>query len=213
MESLFIIEDHKIVANGIKALLLGTKYKVLAVAHDADAALEAFKKNVPDFVLLDIRLGGDSGIQLAKTITKEFPKVKIIALSSSTDEHTLSECIKVGFSAFVSKSSSDKELLKAIEHVENGQRYYSEDIKPMLLNQLEKRIQYPDMVDGKLLSDRELEIVRLFAEGLSYKEIAAKLNISSSTVDSHKYKIMEKLEVTTTLDIVKYAIKNNLIEL
>lgn len=213
MNSLIIIEDHKIVANGIKALLIGTKYKVLDIANNADEAWKAIQKNTPDFVLLDIRLGNDSGIQLAKSIKKDYPKTKIIGLSSSTDEHTLSECIKIGFNGFVSKSSSDKELLTAIETVENGSNYYSDDIKPILLNQLEKRIQYPEMVDGKLLSDREIEIVRLFASGLSYKEIAAELNISASTVDSHKYKIMEKLGITTTLDIVKYAIKNNLIEL
>ena len=213
MKNLIIIEDHKIVANGIKVLLLGTKYNVLAMAHDADTALKTLQQHSPDAVLLDIRLGNDSGIQLSKQIQKEFPKVKIIALSSSTDEHTLSECIKSGFSGFVSKSSSDKELITALENVENGKNYYSDDVKSILLEQLEKRIQTPEAIDGKLLTDREIEIVRLFAEGLSYKEIAAKLFISASTVDSHKYKIMEKLNVTTTLDIVKYAIKNNLIEL
>lgn len=213
MKNLIIIDDHKIVANGIKALLLGSKYSVLTMAHDADSAWKAIQEYQPDAVLLDIRLGNDSGIQLSKQIQKDFPKIKIIALSSSTDEHTLSECIKNGFNGFVSKSSSDKELITALENVEHGKNYYSEDVKSILLEQLEKRIQTPDAVDGKLLTDREIEIVRLFAEGLSYKEIAAKLFISASTVDSHKYKIMEKLNVTTTLDIVKYAIKNKLIEL
>ncbi|MCB9033292.1 MAG: response regulator transcription factor [Chitinophagales bacterium] len=212
MYSVIIVEDHKIVAQGIKALLLGSQYKVIAMVSDLMALEDALNNNEIHIILLDIRLGGDSGIYIAKQIKKDNLSIKIIGLSSSTDDHTLAQCTKIGFDGFVSKSSSNDELLIAIATVLNHQSYFSSDIVAQIQNIKAEQDINPNLYKDKILTDRELEIVRLFAEGMSYKEIANTLNLSTSTVDTHKYKIFDKLGVSTTLDIVKYAIKNNLID-
>lgn len=214
MYKVVIVEDHKIVAQGVKALLMGSSYKILEIVDSYKTLLEILdKESEIHIILLDIRLGGDSGIFIAKQIKKEYPTIKIIGLSSSIDVQTLTQCTKVGMDGFVSKSSSNLELLTALDAVMDHKNYYSSDIKKQIQQIKEDLSIHPELFKNHQLSDREIEIVRLFAEGNSYKEIASLLCISTSTVDSHKYKIFEKLGVNNTVDIIKYAIKNNLIEL
>ena len=164
-------------------------------------------------MLLDIKLPGLSGIQLAKIIRKEYPKIKIIFLSSNTDEESLNEAVKAGGSGYLSKDVSEEEFLFALKKIKSGENYFSKGIQQSVFNNYTNNIK-PDVNDrNEILSKREVDVIKLFAEGFSYNEIAERLFISKRTVETHKKNILLKLELKSTVDLVKYAILNGLISL
>lgn len=208
-----IVDDHQIVSDGVKTLLEDSHYVVIGTASSEKECLTIIKENTPEVILMDVKLGSDSGIYTTKMIKADYPETKVVMLSSSTDEYAIIESIKAGADGFLTKSCGKEELLKALEEVLKGFQYFSKAIQPTMLKSLLNRIKYPNLSEQQHLTDREIEITRLFAEGMRYKEIGEELNISTSTVESHKNKILTKLGLKTTLDLVKFAIKNKIIEL
>ncbi len=208
-----IIEDHVIVSDGLQTLLSGDKYEIVGVAANQSDCNMLIKEKLPDIVLMDIRLGDDSGIYLTKQIKRENPQMKIIVLSANTDEYTIVESIKAGADGFLSKGCAQKELINAIDEVGKGFNYFGADVKQTVMDNFINRVKYPEQVNNKHLTDRELEITRLFAESYTFKEIGNKLNISPKTVEAHKKKILTKLNLKTTIDLVKFAIKHKIIDI
>jgi DNA-binding NarL/FixJ family response regulator len=213
-----IVDDHEIVRDGLVALLeVNNKFNIIGEAQDATDLFNLLTKKDPDIILLDINLPGLSGIEIARILTTDYPDIKIIMLSADFNQELIFNAIEAGVKGYLPKKTAVRELIDAIETVFSGEEYFNQLItntmfKSYLASLKETKI--PSLTaDEPELSEREKEIVKWFAEGYSYKEIAAKLFISVRTVESHKNNIMEKMGFHSKVDMVKYAIKNKLIEL
>ena len=212
-----LVDDHQIVRDGIRSLLSGIEdIEVIIEASDAKCILEKLKVIKPDVMIVDISLPEISGIELTKIVTNEYPSIKIVVLSMYTNQEFIFNAIKAGAKGYLPKTITREELLEAIREVYMGNEYFSKDVSSIILKSYLKQVKDPERFDSlkeEKLTNRELEILRFVAEGYSNLLIADKLFISVRTVESHKNHIMQKLELTTTVDLVKYALKNKIIDL
>jgi DNA-binding NarL/FixJ family response regulator len=214
---LLLVDDHQIVRDGIKSLLADAKnIEVIAEVNDAYELFKILKEVEPDIVMIDISMPKMSGIEAIKHIQTDFPKVKCLILSMHTTEDFIFNAIKAGAKGYLPKNTSKSELIEAIEKVSQGEEYFSEAISTILLKSYIKKAQKgekPETSKEENLSERELEILKLFAEGFLNSEIAEKLFLSIRTIESHKNHILRKLEMKSTVDLVKFAIRNKIIEI
>jgi DNA-binding NarL/FixJ family response regulator len=214
---IILVDDHQIVRDGIKSLLSGAaNIEVIGEASDAYELYTLLKENQPDIVILDLSLPKISGIEIIKTLTHEYDNIRVLVLSMYTTEDFIFNSIKSGAKGYLPKNTTRKELLEAIYKLSHNEEYFSESISNIILKSYIKKAKTGDRYSEKkeaALSARELEILRLFAEGVSNKAIAEELSISIRTVESHKNHIMQKLELKSTVDLVKFAIKNKIIEI
>jgi DNA-binding NarL/FixJ family response regulator len=213
-----LVDDHQIVRDGIFALLIKEhQIEIVGEAANGDELFEKLDYISPHIIILDISLPKMSGIEIAGILTKDYPKIKIIVFSSYTDEETIFKSIRAGAKGFLPKDSMREDLVDAIKKVHQGFEYLSDKIPNTILMDYIKKTgsQEEKFNNSKLsvLTKREREILKLIAEGMSYKEIGKDLFISVRTVETHKNNIIQKLELKSTIDLVKFAIKNDLIDL
>ena len=210
---IYIVDDHQIVIDGIESYLIANdEFVVMGSAGSANELFEFLKKKQPQILVLDIKLPGLQGFHIAKIMTEKYPDVKIVFLSSSIDKESLNEAIESGGVGYLSKDVTEEEFLLALEKVKNGENYYSTGVQQVVYNSFTSNVKSKthNLIP---LSDREIDVIKLFVEGFSYKEIANRLSISVRTVETHKKNILEKLNLKTTVDLVKYAIRNGIISL
>jgi DNA-binding NarL/FixJ family response regulator len=210
-----IADDHQIIREGISVLISCiTEYEVTGTAADGEELINIIEKNIPDVILMDIQMPGKSGIELSKILKEKYPQIKTIIFSGNITEEEILLCMDAGVKGIISKNSGIEEIKSAVFSVMNNNEYFGESITNIILKRfVEKNRNEKDSPKQKCLSEREIEIIKHFAEGLSYKEIADRLFISVRTVESHKNNIMKKMEFKTLIDLVKFAIKNRFIEL
>lgn len=208
-----MIDDHKIVLDGLKAMLLGSAAQVVGAFQRGKDLKDFLSDNEVDIALMDIRMPGNSGLDLCHWIKANKPQMKVIFLSANLDSASLAEAIRLGAMGFLSKDSSEEELLNALNSVYKGNPYFGESIREEALQSYMQHIQFPELSRHKKLTSRELDIIQAFGEGLTYKEIAERLNISKKTVESHKDRLLKKLELKTLMDLVKYGIREGIIDL
>jgi len=212
---LILVDDHQLVRTGIANLLAGEpEFEIIGEAADAKELIALLKQALPDIVVLDIALPGMSGIEITKKLHTEYPSVRILILSMHTSEEFIFNAINSGARGYLPKNTSRRELIEAINAVKRGEEYFAESISNVILKSYIKKAKSdaPDTENNEnLLSKREIEVLKLFAEGLTNQEIADKLFISIRTVESHKNHIMARLELKTTVDLVKFAIRNNIV--
>ncbi len=212
---MILVDDHQLVRTGIANLLAGEpSFEIIGEAADAKELYELLKKMQPDIAVLDIALPGLSGIEITKKLHNDYPGVRILILSMHTSEEFIFNAINAGARGYLPKNTSRKELIEAIYAINRGEEYFAESISNVILKSYIKKAKSDTTdVDNKesLLSKREIEVLRLFAEGMTNQEIADKLFISIRTVESHKNHIMARLELKTTVDLVKFAIRNHIV--
>ena len=206
----FLVDDHAIVRDGIKAVISSDDILVTGEASSSKEFFSLLKTSVPDIAVLDISLPDVSGIEIAKRLSSEYPMIGIIMLSMHLNEDFIFNSIKAGALAYLPKNASKSELISAIRSVAQGEEYFSESVSNIILKSYIKKAKKED---EQPLSKREMEILKLFAEGKSNRQIADALFISCRTVESHKNHIMQKLELKSTVELIKFAIKNHIIEL
>jgi len=215
--NVLLVDDHQIVRDGIKSLLTGSSnIEIIGEASDAAELLEKLKVLYPDIIVLDISLPKTSGIELTKIITVDYPEIKVLILSMYTNEDFIFNSVKAGAKGYLPKNTTRKELLEAIHQIYNGNEFFSETISNIILKSYIKKAKSDDDITAKKevnLTSREIEILKLVVEGVTNTDIANKLFISIRTVESHKNHIMQKLELNTPVDLVKFAIKNKIIEI
>jgi two-component system, NarL family, nitrate/nitrite response regulator NarL len=201
-----LVDDHAIVIDGVKAILKNHDLtKVVHTATSADAALIWFKQNEADLVITDYSMPGMDAVTFVRTLKRIYPTIKVIMLSMHEEVHLTREILKCGVNAYILKKDTQKELLQAIEEVRAGRIYLSQDIsKQMIMN-----MDNPD--EGKLLTDREREILGLIAKEYSNKQIAETLFISERTVETHRKNIFRKTGTGSLVGLIKFAYANNLI--
>ncbi len=212
---ILIVDDHHVVIEGIKSALQEyPEFEVVGEAVDGLQAVESARSLGPEIVIMDISMPNLSGIEATKQIRQFDPEIRIVIYTMYSDKELVIDLFKAGISAYVLKDDPLSDLIRALEAVKGGGTYFSAKAPTILLRhmeELEEKTASKDSFDS--LSQREREVFQLLAEGKSIKEIANELFISSKTVESHKYNIMEKLQAASVVDLTKIAIRKNLIEL
>jgi len=204
MIRVLICDDHSIVRDGLKRILAATTdVQVAGEAASGEAALPLVKANDYDVVMLDMSMPGLSGLDLIKRLLAEKPKLRILVLSMHGEQQYAVRALKAGAAGYLSKDSASEVLLGALRKIAAGGRHLGEAAAALLLA--------GDKPPHEKLSDREFEVMRLLVEGLGPTEIAARLHLSVKTVSTHKTRILEKLELGGTAELVRYALEHRLV--
>lgn len=214
---ILIVDDHQIVREGIRKILAdGDDFDIIASLDNGREALGFLHKNEADVVIADLSMPDMSGIELTERIAAAFPDVKVLILSMFTNEDYIFNAIKAGAKGYLPKHDSTADLLiQAVRAVANGDQFYSPSISKIVLNSYvsnAKNSGITDIAKRVQLTHREMEILRLFVEGQTNDEIANDLNISINTVKTHKNNIMLKYNFKSTVEMIKYALRNKLVE-
>jgi DNA-binding NarL/FixJ family response regulator len=208
-----IADDHQLFREGLVNLISSAPdIEVIAEAKDGKEATEKSQKLKPDVVLIDIGMPVMNGIEATRIIKKDNPKIKVIAVSMHSDRQFVKGVLEAGADGYLLKNCTYRQLINAVQSVITGKKYLSDDITEMVIQGYLE----PDEViaEGQAnLSEREMEVLKLYAEGKSTREISEILFISVKTVGTHKQHIFEKLDLKSNADMVKYAIKEGLIQL
>jgi two-component system invasion response regulator UvrY len=205
MIRVLLVDDHSIVRDGLKRILAATAD--LAVAGEAasgEAALALVKANDYDLAMLDMSMPGLSGIDLIKRLKLEKPKLRILVLSMHGEQQYAARALKAGAAGYLNKDSASELLLGALRKVAAGGVHIGEVAAAALL-------QSGDKPPHESLSDREFEVLRLLVDGLGPTDIGERLHLSVKTVSTHKTRILEKLNVTSTAELVRYALEHRLV--
>jgi DNA-binding NarL/FixJ family response regulator len=202
-----------IILEGIEAMLIQKEdFEVTGKFSSTDELLTSIKTSLPNVLILCIYKSDKNGLDLVKKIGLEYPRIRILIISMEYDEDSVFKTLKAGAKGFITNTASRQELYDAIHHLRNGYDYYTKSITDILLKNYIKVIKSEEDGKPKNLSKREVEIIKCWGDGFTNQEIADKLFISVRTVESHKNHIMQKLNLRTTVDLVKFAIKNNIIQ-
>lgn len=204
MIKIFLAEDQQLFVEGLKQLLADQEDIAFeGTANNGREALTAILESVPDLCMLDINMPEMDGISLAIRLKKEHPQLPIIMLSTHTNKEFIKDLVSIGVEGFVIKNADKDELVQAIRTVASGGQWFSDILQPEIAETRKEIENHPDHL--KLLSKRELEILRLIGQGFSSVEIAEKLFLSAHTVDTHRRNIMLKLNMNNLAALVRYA--------
>jgi len=209
--NILIADDHQLIIDGLIQILKEEKSigSITSAINGHEAVSKATNESI-DCVIMDINMPLLNGLEATKLIKKEKPAIKVIVVSMLCDASIVSKMLKVGADAFVNKDTGKSELLIAISKVMNDEKYISPLISQNLFSHLNDRTISPTP-NNKHLTPREIEIIGYIAEGLTNVEIAAKLFLSTSTVDTHRKNILTKLQLKNTAALVRYAAEHNLL--
>jgi DNA-binding NarL/FixJ family response regulator len=206
-----IADDHKITRQGLRSLLeKEPDMEVVAEAEEGRTAVRLAAEIKPDVIIMDVSMPDLNGMEASRQIVNKLPAIKIIALSMHSDNLFVTEMLKSGVSGYLLKDCAFEELAGAIRSVMDGKMYLSPSISGLVVNGYLNRISGPETAGSEVLSGREREILQMIAEGRTTKQIALKLHISVKTVETHRRKIMVKLNIFNIAELTKYAIRKGL---
>ena len=197
--------------DGLRAVLASEEdIEVVGEANDGNAAVEMAGRLVPDVVLMDIGMYGLNGVEATRRIKAENSNVKVIALSTSYDKCYALSVVEVGAGGDVLEAAAVDEMCRAVRAVAGGKRYLSPDVAGVVVDARFQEPAQPDASLSSILGSREREVLQLLAEGHSSPEIARRLHIAASTVETHRRNIMKKLDVHSVAELTKYASREGL---
>ncbi|NBP71021.1 MAG: DNA-binding response regulator [Cytophagia bacterium] len=215
MINILIVDDHTLVRDGIKSLLSNIEdITVCGICATGEDAIGLARTLSPDIILMDIIMKGMTGIEATRWIKEQDSKIKIILLSTEVKKEFVAAGIKSGIDGYIPKDVSQEILLQAIRTVQTGERYFTEAITKLIFEDFYEHEKSGKKRERKItegLTKRESEILQLVAEGIGNKEIGERLFISVKTVETHKTHILDKLGLKNNTELIKYAIKNNII--
>lgn len=207
MIRVLLVDDHKMFTDGLKSMLEGNpRLQIIECVDNAEQVLETIEKTYIEVVLLDINLPGKNGLDIVPDIKQKHPKVNIIMLSMHDEPKFINTAIEAGVNGYLLKNSTIKEVVQAVETVQNGGSFFSNQVAQSLINQ--KHHQSAGFIE---LSSRELEVLEQVCNEKTNEEIAKALFISVNTVKTHRRHLLDKLGVKNTVGLVKYAYENGLI--
>ena len=205
MIKIFIIDDHQLIIEGIHALLEGEKeIEWLGSAKAPDELMAFLKKKQPDVLLMDINLPQKNGLELCKEVKQKYPAIHIIGLSTTDQQSVIRKMLENGASGYLLKDALKNEIITAIETVVKGKSYVNYSVSEILKNKL-VNLELP------MLTRREKEVLELISEGFTNQEVADKLFLDITTINSHRKNMLTKYGVKNTAALVKLAITHNLI--
>lgn len=209
---ILVADDHPVVRKGLQSCLAKQdRLRIVGEASDGDEALKKTRELSPDVVLMDISMPGMNGLAVTEVLRKESPAVKVLVLSVHNNRDYIFRIIQAGAHGFISKEAPPDELLRAIESVYAGEPFFSPEIAKAALNQLVTSGGKKDPFAQ--LTSRERDVLVLIAEGQSNKEIANKLGIGVRTIETHRERIMRRLDIHSVAGLTKFAIANGMISI
>lgn len=207
---ILIVDDHQILIDGIEAMLQDVdNFEVVHKLLDGKLALSYLAHNPVDILLTDLYMPKMTGIELTQKVKKEFPEVKVLALSVSYDVSIVHDLMDAGISGFILKTIGRGELIEAINEVSKGNVYFSREVSNEILRSLANRNDSEE--ETYRLTDREIEILKLISQEFSNADIAKQLYISERTVETHRKNIYRKTNTKTIVGLIKYAVERKLI--
>lgn len=210
MIKILIVDDHDLVRQGIKKLLEEVSdIEVVGDAESGERAFEITSKLKPDVILMDLKMPGMGGMEATSRLMHSFPKLKILAVTSCNEEPFPSKILQAGAMGYLTKGAGKDEMVKAIRTIASGQRYISLDIaQKMALKQFD----HSDDSPFDILSERELQVAIMITSGVKVPVISEKLHLSSKTINSYRYRIFEKLNLSSDVELTLMAIRYGLID-
>ncbi|MCZ6490684.1 MAG: response regulator transcription factor [Acidobacteria bacterium] len=211
--SILLADDHRIVRQGLRRILEEhSRMEVVGEASDGREAVQMALDKEPDIIIMDVAMPRLGGMEAIRQISKRLPAAKVLVLSMYSDESYVVQMLEAGAKGYLLKDSADTDLVEAVLAVSNGKSFFSPLISKILLDEYVRQVQEKGISDRyELLTEREREILQLIAEGKTSREIAELLNLSTSTVDTHRGHIMEKLDLHNPYEVVLYAVRKGLI--
>jgi two-component system response regulator NreC len=206
--TVLIADDHQIVRQGLKALLEREGFKVLGEAANGQEAVQMAEELHPDVAVLDLAMPILNGIDATREILRTSPKTKSILLTMHTDRRYILEGLRGGAKGYVMKTHAADDLVRAIREAARGGTYLSPEISEAVVLAYQNKTEIPP----DPLSARERQVLQLIAEGKTTKEVASTLDISAKTAETYRTRIMEKLDLHITADLVRYAIRRGLVQ-
>lgn len=209
MAKILVGDDHPVVRKGIKQILIEDKnISFIGEACSPNEVMEMVKKQHWDAVILDITMPGRGGLEVTKELKREYPNLPILILSIHSEEQYGVRAIKAGAAGYMTKESAPEELVKALRRILGGGKYLSAKLTDMIAFGVQQNSTKPLHA---LLSDREYQVMQMIATGQTVSDIADKLALSVKTVSTYRSRIIQKLKVKTTAEIVRYALENKLV--
>ena len=209
---ILVADDHPVVRKGLESCLARQeRLKIVGEAADGDQALRMARELMPDVILMDVNMPGMNGLAVTEVLRQEVPQVKVLVLSVHNNREYIFRIIQSGAHGYVSKEAPPDELLRAIESVYAGEPFFSPEIARAALNQLVSSGGKKDPFAQ--LTVREREVLALIAEGRSNKEIANELGIGVRTIETHRERIMRRLDIHSVAGLTKFAIANGIVSL
>jgi len=210
--NVLLVDDHELVRTGIKRILDDVRgFKVVGEAKDGEAAVQFCRQHSPNIVLMDMNMPGMGGLEATKKICRYCPDVKIIVLTVNCEDPFPSKVMQIGAHGFLTKGAGSDEMVRAIRSVHAGQRYIAPEIAQQIaLAQVTGRT---DENPFQSLSERELQIMLMITKGEKAQDIAERLNLSSKTVNSYRYRMFEKLNVGGDVELTHLAIRHKMIDI
>jgi len=205
---ILLADDHAVIRHGLKVLLEGRGFQVVGEAADGQEAIRSVERTHPDVAIIDISMPILNGVDVARELRKSSPKTKVILLTQHDEDQYVTESLRAGVKGYVLKSQAGEELVHAIQEVCRGSVYLSPSISRAVVDAyLSKTYDTADPLSG-----RERQVLQLVSEGKSTKDVAVHLGISVKTAESHRARLMKKLDIHETASLVRYAIRRGLIQ-
>jgi DNA-binding NarL/FixJ family response regulator len=205
---ILLADDHALIRQGLKALLEKQGFQVVGEASDGQEALRSVEKTQPDVAIIDISMPVLNGVETARELKKSSPKTKVILLTQHDEHQYVTESLRAGVRGYVLKSQAGDDLVQAIREVCRGSVYLSPSISRTVVDAYLSN----EYVPADHLSGRERQVLQLVGEGNSTKDVALQLGISVKTAESHRARLMKKLDIHETASLVRYAIRRGLIQ-
>jgi len=211
---IILADDHKILRSGLRELLeKQPQLEVVAEAENGREAVNLSRKLLPEVIIMDITMPDLNGIEATRKIVSESSRTKVIILSVHSEQRFVAEVIKAGASGYLLKDCGFEEVISAIHTVISGNIYLCSKIATVIRDDYLQRLIHSENADTSTLTPREREVLQLIAEGNSTKEIAFSFDLSVKTIEAHRQRIMEKLNIRTVAELTKYAIREGMTSL
>lgn len=209
-----LADDHAMVRSGLRLLLEREQdLSVVAEATDGRSAVACMEHEPADVAVMDVGMPGLNGIEATAQIVRKHPEANVVMLSMHSDETYILRCLRAGARGYVLKESAEHELISAIRAVAAGKSFFSPKVKRLLQQEHVERMRRRGGEDSyDLLTEREREVLQLLAEGNSNKEIAGRLHLSVYTVETHRKRILEKINLHGTAELILYAVRKGIIQ-
>ncbi len=205
---ILLADDHLIVRQAVKALLEGEGFSVVAEVGDGVEAVRVARERCPDVAVLDLSMPLLNGLDAAREIQQACPRARAILLTIHTEDHYVLDALRAGIKGYVLKTQAAADLVRAISEVQKGAVYLSSGVSQTVVQAYLTKAELPP----DLLTPRERQVLQLVAEGKTTKQVAKLLGITQKTAESHRTRIMEKLDVHETASLVRYAVRRGLIQ-